>query len=978
MAKVYDPEQLNEAENKPRKPSGDANSSSTAPGNISYNSGGSPSKSAATDTSTLPGKASYSSEVPDSEKSLYTSSSTKPGRLSLRGWGRRKKALIGGGIATAGVGGALAFFTFFSGPLQFVHFAQLLQKFHFSNNENTGDGRSARMIIYTIIGQGNRTRLGVVTNKYVDRWEDRIVGKTGLRPVYTAGINSRFVGFKVENDKLARDYLGEFENEGINTRASPTDVVDRNGNRLDPGDRFVSLKDEKFRYRRSVVRNIGNGTDTNKIVGTVSSRLLIKRGGVDFGPLKNIKRQAVDSVLDYRTRVKDARAGRDSNGVTNDIGQQRASPDDADGNGVADGDETDRAVAEEANRQVGEAKAAGSQGAKGNKTLKSLKAGVGKSATPIVVVGALCTIKTFGNEAEALQHQNIVLPMMRIGFRVISTGSQVMSGQNVNLDELGALAEDLNEPDEDGNGPDKGSTWTAARSIQAELGQEQTGPDIPIEAKPARVGQKPAVFDVVDRVPGLGGVCGIYSAIGGLPIIKQASTVASEAFIRTTNVFLNRVGTSVEGIISGALGMAAGRAVDPYAQGADLGNLANYGARLAANDQALAMGGREMTASEIAVLDTQSKLNDSYEYSRIPVAKRLLDPYDSASPVAKLIDKMPSTPAQIPEQVASLPKAALASISSLFSLLSPRVQAASDYDYGFPEYGFSAGEQSDERFENPFENAAVIEPRLPELNTRYGDCFSMTINPDTLQLENGEAVRYDKIPEKCKNTADEDLLRYRFYLLDSVTARSLACYEGDEESCGNIGISSNASGVDEEQIAADSNFTITKIANPLPAIRNEKITPKGVTLHWWGGNSGGRGIDTLIDGLRGNTTCPGGCSVQLGITSDGRVYQLTNDLLDLTWHAPGGNQTTIGIEIEGGPDEFGSEGIEKYPQKFEAVVATVKYLVKRYDMQLDGPIICGDTSGIHPHKAFNGCPPAGGKTDIDDEYFNAVMRRVRQ
>ena len=154
------------------------------------------------------------------------------------------------------------------------------------------------------------------------------------------------------------------------------------------------------------------------------------------------------------------------------------------------------------------------------------------------------------------------------------------------------------------------------------------------------------------------------------------------------------------------------------------------------------------------------------------------------------------------------------------------------------------------------------------------------------------------------------------------------------------------------------------------------ITPKGITLHWWGGNGSG-GIEPLVSALRGNTTCgAGGCSVQLGITKEGGVYQMTRNLTDLAYHAKGANTTTIGIEIEGGPADFGATGIQKYPQKFEAVVATVKMLIEKYSIPIDGSAQCGNVSGIHPHKAYNAC--AGQtKTDIDDVYFNEVINRVR-
>ncbi|OGL35966.1 hypothetical protein A3F65_02595 [Candidatus Saccharibacteria bacterium RIFCSPHIGHO2_12_FULL_47_16b] len=172
-----------------------------------------------------------------------------------------------------------------------------------------------------------------------------------------------------------------------------------------------------------------------------------------------------------------------------------------------------------------------------------------------------------------------------------------------------------------------------------------------------------------------------------------------------------------------------------------------------------------------------------------------------------------------------------------------------------------------------------------------------------------------------------------------------------------------------DSLCTDS--TMIKLSPPLTT-SGDKITPKGITLHWWGGSSGGQGISNLVGTLKSR-----GLSVQIGITADGKVYQMTNDLLDYTSHATGGNNTTIGIEIEGGPADFNRDGITKYPQKFAAVVATVKYLVAKYNIPLEGQTTCGDVIGIHPHKDYNSCPGAEFKTDVDDEYFNAVMQAVR-
>ncbi len=164
-------------------------------------------------------------------------------------------------------------------------------------------------------------------------------------------------------------------------------------------------------------------------------------------------------------------------------------------------------------------------------------------------------------------------------------------------------------------------------------------------------------------------------------------------------------------------------------------------------------------------------------------------------------------------------------------------------------------------------------------------------------------------------------------------------------------------------------LTIKKLK---PALRGDggSINPKGITLHWWGGEFG-RGIKPLADILRQR-----GLSVQFGITSDGEVYQLTPRATDRASHATGGNSTTFGIEIEGAPADFGKAGIEKYPEKFEAVVALVQHLKDKYNIPVKKTIDCDNISGIVAHKDLNKCSNTG-KPDIDDYYFNEVIKRLR-
>lgn len=106
--------------------------------------------------------------------------------------------------------------------------------------------------------------------------------------------------------------------------------------------------------------------------------------------------------------------------------------------------------------------------------------------------------------------------------------------------------------------------------------------------------------------------------------------------------------------------------------------------------------------------------------------------------------------------------------------------------YGVPEYGFSIEDRDNPLVDNPYENADYITDH-PEIVEEYQECFGSTVSADG-RLSPGQAKRYDEIPDKC-NSDSTDLLRYRFYLLDTITAKSMACYESiDESACGELGL----------------------------------------------------------------------------------------------------------------------------------------------------------------------------------------------
>lgn len=149
---------------------------------------------------------------------------------------------------------------------------------------------------------------------------------------------------------------------------------------------------------------------------------------------------------------------------------------------------------------------------------------------------------------------------------------------------------------------------------------------------------------------------------------------------------------------------------------------------------------------------------------------------------------------------------------------------------------------------------------------------------------------------------------------------------------------------------------------------NSTIQPTAIILHWWGGRGG---IDSLV-----NTLNSRGLSVQVGITQDGKIYQLTPQLNSYAQHAKCVNKYAIGIEIEG----TGATDLDGNTQQYEAVVRAVKSLMQQYNIPADGPIQSPSSAGvigIHSHKEVDAkCPGGSGKDDVHDEYLRKVRSAV--
>ncbi len=164
---------------------------------------------------------------------------------------RKKMAVI---LVTGVIGGGGIFgFGVLQGPLEFLHFAKMLEKFHLKSSQDFSDSRSSRILLYTLAGAGERGRLGITANVAADRWEKKIVNELGIRPVFYDNATRHHAGWEIVDidkanssgilDQLQRDTPG-----ADRTRAGDIkglQVRGKAGARLDPNTRLLYYDPQK-------------------------------------------------------------------------------------------------------------------------------------------------------------------------------------------------------------------------------------------------------------------------------------------------------------------------------------------------------------------------------------------------------------------------------------------------------------------------------------------------------------------------------------------------------------------------------------------------------------------------------------------------------------------------------------------------------------------------------------------------------------
>ncbi len=730
------------------------------------------------------------------------------GRFS--GLSTRKKA-AGGGIIGIIIASILGLSTIVTGPLQFIHIAQLLQRFHFASAQDDGNSRILKLYKWSKnakAGTVENTRLGFI-GKRVAIKIDAQLAEIGIKKNYLKG--GTYDGTTIdahtfsENSADGDIFKGlEGNPDAFMTKFEETYGVKltRDGSNLgsfkvDEDGMFAFLKNR--RLNKMLVQQAGY----DNMAGTVSARIMGARDKVPWHPIQKADTKITGALDKQFSAWLDKLKEKISNGDTQAATANGETAKDKKGNvdqGTTDnnnsGASDTNSSAESAKKIVdGEAGGETNLDAAGSKYIQQFTEHLGTKValSATAVIGLACAAQGIAHASDNLKHDMVVLPLIRMGMQAISLGNQVMSGQDLDTTQLGFYYKQLNDP--------KSGSWANAKSIQAELGQDQTGPDMPNAYNPSKIG-KNMFSQITDVIPGLNAICSaVNSTLGGLAMTVVGLVTAPVGTV--SQEIISRSGV-LTGPISSLVRWMAGSPIPTFVGGPAFGNFINYGSRLAANDQFASMGGAKLSNTQAAEIRNYNIAAQKQDFENQSIAKRVFDPYSPDSLVGKAID---STSPNINSNVASV----LASVSNPLRILavlkmpfSQKVSAAesNNYDYGFQEVGFSLGDLNSPAYDNPYDNAnkaiSLLRASDDTYRNRIKDCFGVTFDPNstdgalTTEFTSIDVLKdgYDK-----KGCADpsSNWTSIRVYVLDMKTAEATDCFEsGDNQSCQNSGFGSQA------------------------------------------------------------------------------------------------------------------------------------------------------------------------------------------
>lgn len=712
----------------------------------------------------------------------------------------RKRAAWGGGAGVAGLVGGFGILSMTFGPLQFMHINQLLSNKHFGAQDDSGDDMLMRLMRYARFaskGTVEKTRLGMLGNRMVDRFEARL-NSVGLKSGYTQ-VFGYFDGYVIDRSHP--------EFRGMNDQQLAKYMKDKYGVTVEDGSKFGGSPELKktgtkvidarrgklgyFANRRFATTKLQQA-GMNKITSRVAARLLQKRAGATFHPVKALDEKILRNIENSYQKWRERRAEKIKRGdhpsVRTSSEPRRTGDADADRRAANNAD-TARA---DADRVLEEGRAAGAEAKKGGPLTNfrnSLKAKIAGGTAAATVVP--CILRALDTDSEKFKQQEIINPAIRLGAEARALGDQEAAGQDIDITQVGFYDEMANGVDSRG----QKSSWSDAESIRANTGEVGKGvPPSPTLTEATKHSpfhflntDEPykSTLDVLCSAAVQGGLI-VLAFLGG-PVSAAIGIVASIALLAP--------------VLQSAAEWISGEPMPVEPRGADWGSAIDFGSHYGANEQALAMGGRIMSEAETQTLEKYNRQGAEAEFQSKSLAYRIFNPRDYRTVMGRWIDRqdMNGPMQNIASAFNSFLNVGSSFGNTMANVVSGRSYAAPRYyDYGTPKVGIPVTMMTDVRYQDPYENAGRVATSILEAPDgqsyidRAKKCFGVTIAKDgngkwnVTSSEDSSPLYSDLMSKDCTDVS-EKWQRVQMFTAATVSMSAVACREDDPQACEDVG-----------------------------------------------------------------------------------------------------------------------------------------------------------------------------------------------
>lgn len=789
------------------------------------------------------GKLRDSKEKPEEEGGLASGFDEKrnQGRRRSRLRLTRRKKLIGAGVGGGTVATIFTLFSILSGPSQLVHLSSILQR-SFAPMRQSTSVRMSRLFLGATSNYNGDTRVGVLGS---------LILRPAFKDLHNIGVDfqlnsSGYVNsVTIDTTKLAEQRpelrgmsLGEQKAWlADELQLSPDQFVKISGvnGHINGFKLAVNTRDFGLKEVRLLKNNFLGFLDDGTIITAINERYMSKFFGIYnlFHPFKKLTNDQLNKWTTAAER-KVAEADRVNTEITEPVDRSTA--------GL-------RAILKD--------------------KLDSIRDPLSKA---LITTAVVCAVRGAADSAVAFNHAAIVAPAALEATDLIAVGEQAKAGQDISMQQAGGVAEGF----QDSNG----RTIWQGKALQALSGQKPTGPDLPSDYGQAFSDQTTA--DNIRSGVDLGGVAGALCSTPGIiaqAVANLALFIANIPDGETGSFATYAAGEAAGTVAVGGVtyffehqlaSMIADKAIVPSVLSGPLGgNLAAYGARAAANIGAIASGGVRLAGSTVSQINQQQEQQSEQQFRSESFFARMFDVYDYRSLAGRLADSISPNPlTNVSSIMGAFSNMGSSLLSNLASIFVPRAHADYSYDWGFPQYGIPSDLLNDPSLSDPYGNADTVAALFDSgagqgYIERAQSCFGVSINKDSgvwdvLPQHDVDTNGSDYLGAHCDDLSDPNWKRVVMFVFDTSIMKSAACYEGDDQSCSDIGIgnqSSSGSTVSGGNGTLPTGTSKDLASQLLPLIQQGKIT--------CGSAAGGSGPANCLDiqNTANGTPIGGNCAV---------------------------------------------------------------------------------------------------------------------